>query len=40
MKMKERNEKLSLVFEDVRNVMNAIELLQPISYKNVNLVDG
>lgn len=30
-KMKERNDKLSLVYENVKNVVQAIELLEPIS---------
>ena len=33
-KMKERNEKLTLVFENVVNVRQAIEMLEPISEKN------
>ncbi len=34
-KMKERNEKLTLVFENVNNVLQAIELLDPIVEKKV-----
>jgi hypothetical protein len=32
-KMKERNDKLTLVFENVNNVREAIELLEPIVEK-------
>jgi transcription-repair coupling factor (superfamily II helicase) len=37
-KMKERNDKLSLIYEYVNNVREAIELLTPITGKNIAIV--
>lgn len=39
-KMKERNDKLTLVFENVSNVRKSIELLEPIIENKVNLMNN
>ena len=39
-KMKERNDKLTLVFENVSNVRLAIDVLEPIVENKVNLINN